>query len=180
MSDEEKVTINKKPIGVAVGILVVIILVIIWAVAADRTNTDTTGSESFGESPKYQTLLPNGKSIETLGGWERISPDGKEPVYAYTDSIDEVSISVSEQPLPADFKSNVNKKVADLAERFSATNTIDADGTKVYLGTSAKGPQSVIFARDDLLILIKSQQKIKDAAWKSYIQSLTTPLNAKF
>lgn len=180
MSDEEKVINKKKPIGVGIGIIIIVILIIIWTLTANRTNNTPTGSETLGESPKYQTLLPNGKSIETLGGWERISPDGKDPVYAYADSIDAVSISVSEQPLPEDFKSNVNKKVADLAERFSATNTIDADGTKVYVGTSTKGPQSVIFARDDLLILIKSQQKIKDAAWKSYIQSLTTPLNAKF
>lgn len=121
----------------------------------------------------YQTILPSGKTITDLGGWQRVSPPESDPVYAYTDTIKGVSVSVSQQPLPDSFKDDADTQVTDLAKKFNATAQIDSDGVIVYIGTSAKGPQSVIFTKNDLLILIKSQQKISDTDWANYIASLT-------
>ena len=93
-------------------------------------------------------------------------------MYAYTDTVDTVSITVSEQPLPVSFKSDVSTKVAEVAKNFNATTKLEAKNTDFYIGTSASGPQSVIFAKNDVLILIKSQKKIDDEKWGVYIDSL--------
>ena len=123
-------------------------------------------------SPKYQTISPGGIPIEQLGGWKRVSPPEKDPVFAYSDMIDGVNISVSQQPLPVSFEADPAGKTAELAKSYSATNKIEADKITIYIGTSVKGPQSVIFTKTDLLVLIKSEKKLSDASWKRYIESL--------
>ena len=47
---------------------------------------------------EYQTVVPKDKSIQQLGGWQRVSPPNATPVFAYGDTIDGVKISVSQQP----------------------------------------------------------------------------------
>lgn len=162
---------SKKIIAIATIVLVVIIGLLITLSLA-RHKMQTTKQVSQTESPSYSTILPKNKSISDLGGWQRISPEGKDPVYAYADTISGVAITVSEQPLPDSFKSDTAGQVAQLAKSYNATDTLDANGTKVYVGTSAKGPQSVIFTKNNLLVLIKSQQKISDPSWVAYVKSL--------
>ena len=162
MKPTKKIVIIAAVTAVVIGASVAGLL--IWR-GAD--NADITGLR-----PDYKTALPSGTSIEKLGGWERVSPPEKDPVFAFTDKIGEVSITVSEQPLPNSFKADVGGKISELAKTYNATNILDANGTKVYIGTSAKGPQSTIFTKNDLLILIKSQAKIDDKAWIAYINSL--------
>ncbi|HSX33891.1 MAG TPA: hypothetical protein VLF91_06165 [Candidatus Saccharimonadales bacterium] len=123
-------------------------------------------------TPSYATVLPAGKSITSLGGWSRISPPGRDPVYAYADSIGGVRIDVSEQPLPANFKSDTATQVANLAQNFNASEKLTVGGTTVYLGTSIQGPQSVILAKQSLLILIKSASTLTVDQWTGYINSL--------
>lgn len=135
-------------------------------------NTDDTNLSAAVDSLEYQTILPDGKSINDLGGWKRVSPSKSDPVYAYIDTIGETSINVSEQPLPKSFIGDTDDQVAELAKKFSATNKIDTQGITVYVGTSSKGPQSAIFTKNSLLILIKSQEKIDDTSWITYVKSL--------
>jgi hypothetical protein len=136
-----------------------------------RTVIDSNSSAN-AKKPTYHTMLPTGKSIAALGGWKRVSPPGKDPVFAYTDTIDSIPISVSQQPLPQSFKNDAANQTAEVAKKFNATDKVDAGTIDVYVGTSAKGPQSVIFTKNNLLVLIKSEKKIKDASWATYAQSL--------
>lgn len=124
------------------------------------------------ESLEYQTILPNGKSISQLGGWKRVSPLEADPVYAYIDSLAGVEISVSQQPMPGSFIKNIDASIAKLAKEYSATSVLNAGDVKAYIGVSSKGPQSTIFTKNNLLILIKSQKKIEDKDWVAYIESL--------
>ena len=135
-------------------------------------NSSTHKPNEAVEDLEYQTILPDGKSISELGGWKRVSPSKNDPVFAYVDKIGDTSINVSEQPLPKSFIGDVDNQVAELAKKFNATARIDAGDIKVYVGTSAKGPQSAIFTKNSLLILIKSQEKIDDADWAKYTESL--------
>lgn len=136
-------------------------------------SSETASPHEIAANPAYRTVLPTGKSINDLGGWRRVSPDKNDPVYAYLDTIDGVQISVSQQPLPASFADNLNSQVAELARKFNATTKLDDGSTIVYVGTSAKGPQSTIFAKKNLLILIKSQKKIENKSWEKYADSLS-------
>ena len=150
----------------AFGGACVIIIIVGIVVTSQFSNHNSV------KKPAYKTVLPADTSIRELGGWKRVSPPGKTPVFAYTDTIDGVTISVSQQSLPESFKSDVDSKTAELAKRFSATTKLDADGTTVYVGTSSKGPQSTILSKDNLLILIKSEKKISDKSWTTYVKSL--------
>jgi hypothetical protein len=123
-------------------------------------------------TPPYPTVLPAGKKIEELGGWTRISPPDRNPVYTYTDKVDNIMINVSEQPLPKSLKTNTAEQIEQLANSFNATGKITVGGTVVHIGTSENGPQSVIFNKNDLLILIKSSARLDNNQWAEYINSL--------
>lgn len=124
-------------------------------------------------TPKFNTVLPAGKSINALGGWVRISPPDHNAVYAFIDHIHDVQISVSEQPLPKKFETNTVDKVTELADNFNATEKVTAaDGTVVHIGTSGKGPQSIILTKNKLLILIKSTAPLTSTQWVNYVSAL--------
>jgi len=139
---------------------------------SNDTKTTTTKPVLTHGLPGYSTILPTNKNINDLGGWTRISPPKSDPVYAYTDKIGKVSIIVSQQLLPDNFKSNTTYQIEQLALSFNATEKITVGGITVYIGTSAEGPQSVIFSKNNLLILIKSDSKIDNDQWAKYVNSL--------
>jgi len=133
----------------------------------------TTGSLTKG-TPDFQTLLPQGVSIEQLGGWTRVSPPDRNAVYAFADTIGTTKIIVSQQPLPKEFSDNNKQEhVADLANDYHADRYVTAsNGIKIFIGTSAKGPQSIIFTKSNTLVLIKSQAVVSDNSLIEYVDSL--------
>lgn len=138
-------------------------------VAADKNN----GQQSLTKgTPDYATVLPTGKTIRDLGGWTLVSPTGRDPVYAYIDKIGNMQINVSQQPLPKEFKPDTAEKIEKLAKEYGASEKLTVGNTIVHIGTSEKGPQSVIFYRDDLLILMKSSVRIDNGEWATYVNSL--------
>lgn len=165
MPRTRRLLFNKKTI-IVLGIISCLVVGIVIR------NSNDSNSSAASKKPTYQTVLPKGKTISELGGWNRVSPPKNDPVFAYADTIDGVVISVSQQPLPQSFKNDTDNQVAELAKKFNATDKLNADSLSVYIGTSVKGPQSVIFASDNLLILIKSEKKISDASWTKYAESL--------
>lgn len=174
MSRARRLLSSKKAIVIG-GVIVIVGALVLWSVVNQQSTAKKTAARNSNESVEnleYQTVLPESKSISELGGWKRISPEKSDPVFAYSDKIGDVPISVSEQPLPASFKTNVDDQIAELAKKFNATTKIDASGTKVYIGTSAKGPQSAILTKNGLLVLIKSENKVDEKDWTAYIKSL--------
>ena len=123
-----------------------------------------------GDHPSYKTVLPKGKSISSLGGWKRVNPPNGDPIYTYVDAIDGVTVQVTQQPLPETLEGSAQQKLESVAKQFYATEKIT--DTDAYIGTSAKGPQSVLLARGNTLILIKSQREISQKDWANYINSL--------
>lgn len=143
------------------------------------TSTKTNGTHSSSqpaalpkETPPFPALLPIGKSANDLGGWTRISPTNNDATYAYVDHIGSTQINVSQQVLPKSFRDNIDDSIRTLAESFDARETIRAGDITVYIGTSVKGPQSIIFTKNNLLILIKSSGKIAEPLWQNYIKDL--------
>lgn len=165
------------------GGIILVVLLVGWAslIITDKlrktgttffTKNGTAVTELGQEQPTFDTVLPKGKSIADFGGWTRVSPSDRNAVFAYVDHIGKVQINVSEQPLPDAFDGDIENQIGYLAKGYHADVKIDADGTDVYVGTSAKGPQSVIFTKNGLLMLIKSSAKISDDDWAAYVRSL--------
>lgn len=158
------------PISKKAKITICVVTVSLLATAGIFLAYYTT--HSAATLPDFQTVLPENKSINQLHGWQRVSPPQDDPVFAYSDTINNVAITVSQQRLPTAFSSDIDSHVADLAKKFNATDKIDASGTTVYVGTSVKGPQSAILTKNNLLILIKSAAKIAPADWAAYVSAL--------
>ena len=153
---------------IIIGLSLIVIGLLVAAIAFHAKSNESTTI-----TPSISTVLPAGTSIQKLGGWNLVSPAGNDPVYAYVDSIRGVSVTVSQQALPQSFQDDTDAKVAELAKAYNATNKITAGSITVYIGTNAEGPQSVIFTKNQLLIMIKSKGTIKESDWTSYIQSLS-------
>jgi hypothetical protein len=166
-------------IAVAAGIIFPLQLYLPKAASATAnpaSNTATENQAATGDlrkgTPTYQTILPKGTTAATYGGWTRVSPPNRNAVYAYSDTIGKIPISVSEQPLPADLKEDTAEGLRDLAYNFAATKHFNAGGITVYVGVSSRGPQSVIFTKSGLLILIKAAASLSDDDWQAYISNL--------
>jgi hypothetical protein len=121
------------------------------------------------QSPAYQPILPDGDETATDSP---LAYDPQRGIVSYTDKIKNIPITVSQQPLPANFAANPDKEVENIAKNFSAKEVIEAGGTKAFLGTSFKGPQSVILHKNKLLIFLYSDNKIEKEDWAVYIMGL--------
>jgi hypothetical protein len=166
-----------------VGIIAVTaaIVVIVFNLLSNGSTAQPSGNSAAAVgppqltrgTPNYNTVLPTGKSIAQLGGWTRISPPGKDPVYTYVDKINGVQINVSEQPLPDEFKADTANKISQLASSYNATDKFTAtNNVTVYIGSLDNGSQSVILSKDHLLILIKSTGPLTNNQWAAYVASL--------
>lgn len=158
---------KKQPKTLAVILLVVVLAgTLIGASIVNRSqaSVDRPTLDIVKKLP-FKPVLPEGKTVQ----WRKISPPASEPVFAYNDSLADTEIIISQQELPRKLRDPDNLK--DLAEQFNATNKLSVSGITTYIGRSAKGPQSVIFAKNDVLVLIKSKDTIKDDAWIRYVSS---------
>lgn len=176
--------LRKKRLLVGTVVIVIIALVIIAVFVIPKATQQTAGTpdtaqqvvvseqDRTAKTPFYETLLPVGKSIEQLGGWTRVSPPDRNAVFAFMDYIGQDRIVVSQQPLPEDFKEDTESQVEQLAKGYKATEKITVTGMTVHIAKSAKGPQSVVFAKKGLLVLIRSSVTISNDQWISYIDSL--------
>lgn len=142
---------------------------LVWLILMQPSSSKNHSSKT---TPHYQTALPKDHAISALGGWA--TPPNSPPVFTYTDQVGGATLHVSEQQLPASFKANPTSTVAQMATQFGATDKVTAGSTTVYIGTSVKGPQSVIFVKNNLLILVRTDKAIPDSAWQTYAANLTT------
>jgi len=160
-----------------VGLGALVIIATVTTVMIVRYNHEHPSSRALavttGEEPTFHALLPKGKSIDSLGGWQKLTPPNGVPFFTYVDTVDGVTLNISQQPLPESFKNDTDTAIAQAAKAYNATKIITVrDTVSAYIGTSAKGPQSVIFTYNGLLVNIKSQATLSDATWKQYITSL--------
>ena len=151
--------------GVSIGI-------VILTTSKSVSQSTTIQKSDTSNTPPYTTLLPKGKNIEQLGGWHKLASPNGDIAYTYTDTINGITISLSQQPLPEAFKADATAKLASLAKSDNATDSLDINGSTAYVATSAKGPQSVYYTKNGLLVLIKSEASLPDASWKKYLASL--------
>jgi len=124
---------------------------------------------SGGTQPSYPTVLPTGKTIAQLGGWGRVSPLDKNPVFAYSDTLSKTHIVVSEQPMPVNYQGELSQ----IAKQFNATQKLTmADGSVAFMATAAGGSQSIVTSKNDLLLLLRSSGSIANQVWVDYIGTL--------
>jgi hypothetical protein len=171
-SDIANLSKKQRIVGAAVTVILLIGLIAVPIITKKDTKTITPATSDKTTKPSFKTVSPQGKDIGSLGGFARVSPPGNEPVYAFIDSIDGVTIKVSQQKLPKQLQTNTDEEVKKLAEGFNAIEVINESNPKAYVGMDITGAQSVVFHKNGLLVLINSQKKIDNDRWAEYITKL--------
>lgn len=167
---------KKYLISAAVVVAAIGIIWLVWpsgssSPVSEDQQGEVAGQIQFKVNPEYAVMSPAGAGVESLGGYALISPVGEPKVYAYTDKIGDVPIKVSQQELPDSIGQDA-LKLRDLASQFNATEQIQVDDRSAYVGISVDGPQSVIFARENILVLIASDAEIPNKQWVEYLGEL--------
>lgn len=161
---------TNKQLGILSSALIAVTAIGVIAVhfkntSKEQGNTGVLSASS--QNANFSTLNPD-KSASASE--KRYDPEKK--VVSYTDSIGGVGITISQQQLPAGFQDNTEDKVKKLAQDFSANEVLSTANPTAYLGTSVKGPQTVIFAKNGLLVFIQSTKRIDNHDWAEYITNL--------
>ncbi len=168
--------INRKRSAMVISSIGIIGVVVAGVLVLGRIDSKPSDGKTAGvlsesaQEPSFKTVLPDGSKEQTTSG--KILYDPEKKVASYTDKIGSIDITVSQQPLPDKFISNTDDQVEKLAESFNAKEVVRASDPRAYIGTSAQGPQSVIFHKQSLLVFIFSNQTIEKAAWSEYIEKL--------
>lgn len=121
------------------------------------------------KAPPFDTVLPKNSAKNADAP---MVYDEQRKVANFADSIGAVRIIVSEQPLPDRFKVNQAVELEKFAKEINCNQALQAGGTQAFLGTSVKGPQTVVMIKKDLLIFIKADATIPNSSWMTYIQEL--------
>ncbi len=163
--------LDKKILVGGAAVFVIGIGGISFALLYDGKNPDDKPAVLAGSTEKanFEYSLPDG---DATGADGEIKYDSTKNIVNFKDEIGGVPITISQQPLPSSFKDDTDAKVKKLAEDFSATKTIATANPTAYIGTSIKGPQTVIFSKKDLLVFIQSTKVIEDRDWAEYITNL--------
>jgi hypothetical protein len=136
------------------------------------TSTPSSNPKDDGQvtqaSPDFAALTPTNEDV----AWARLAPPNSSSFYAYSDKLEGVAIRVSEQPLPDSFATDPAGELSQLARNYNANRTITVGATTTYIGTSQKGQQSLLFIKNDLLVLITADSTLNDKQWTDYITSL--------
>lgn len=136
------------------------------------TPTPSSNSKDDGQvtqaSPDFAALTPSNKEVV----WARLAPPNSGSFYAYSDKLEGVAIRVSEQPLPDNFTRDPSDELSQLARNYNANRTIAVDTATIYIGTSQKGQQSLLFIKNALLVMITADSTLNDKQWTDYIASL--------
>jgi|GEM_PF-3475312 len=130
--------------------------------------TDVLGQKTAVAKPDFATIKPTTTENQATA----LKYDTEKKLASYNDVLGDVAITVSQQPLPEGFKADPTISVENLAKQMNATDKISASDTTAFAGVSIKGPQTVIFTKNDLLIFIIADKKIDVLTWSKYIESM--------
>lgn len=136
-------------------------------------NVKTSDSLPEVKDFEFDLVTPKGSSLEDIKVF-KISPPGNDTVYSYNDELSGAILQLSQQQLPEDFLNNRVSRLQEVATSFQALSVIELDGNKIYHGYSEEnsGVQSLIFLKNNLLVFIKSSEKLSDEMWVNYISGL--------
>ncbi len=138
----------------------------------ESTATGATDALQEVEATEFELLYPAGVNPDNVKV-VKINPENTATVYSYVDKLENSQLRISEQKVPDSFKPGTDAALQKLADSFNAKSIIQIDDSKVYHGKNEAGgtAQSLLFIKNDLLILIAASQAVSDDKWAAYITS---------
>lgn len=163
-----------KKLGFVAGAFIVVVVVGVIATQIHSSKGNESGQTGVlgakDERPNFDYLLPNGKVSDTTGNTGSFNKESK--TVSYADSIGGVKIVIHQTPLADELKNDTEAKVKEIAEKNAFSKTLATANPTAYLGTSARGQQTVMFSKKSLLVFIQSEEGIDEHDWAEYITNL--------
>jgi hypothetical protein len=161
---------NRKKLLIGAGALGALLLIFAFS---SQSGFKKPSSQVLGgqpASPTFDTLVPNDDAKLTTSG--NVAFNKEKQVASFTDTIDEVPITVSQQALPERFQKNPKDELAKFAEDLNAREKIEVGNVTAYSGVSEKGPQTIVLIKNQVLLFITADKKLPQAQLIGYIDSL--------
>jgi hypothetical protein len=118
------------------------------------------------EKPDFVIYYPSDTKSKEM------SYDANKKVASFPDQIETIPITVSQQKLPDPFKANPVVELEKLAKQINANTKLETTSTNAFMGQSVRGPQTVVFVKDQTLVFIKSDSQVAISSWNKYLDSL--------
>ncbi len=156
--------LTTKPIIIC-GVIVLLIfsvLIVNNLFNRDKT-TSVAGSKKVEQNPDFDALESSSKSSK-----KPVFDEAKK-VASFKDKVGSADLVVSQQKLPDTFKGDPAGKLAEFAKNNYLNDYVEVGETKVYIGQSIKGPQTLVFIKNGLLVFVSSDKTVKNSDWIEYI-----------
>lgn len=148
------------------ALLIVGSLVFYGVQAGPQKKTPTAPVATVRTQPDYKPLLPSAEKASTT------KYDAKRNLVTYNTTFSGARITVSQQPLPANF-ANDPAALQKAADTIKATQQIDTDKGPLLVATNPDtNDQFALYAAPKVLVFIHCAGKLDDASWKAFIELL--------
>ena len=98
--------------------------------------------------------------------------DSDTKVLSFHTQYNNVTLTVSQQPLPEIFQSDP-QEAAQIARYINAEDSFESNKGMVYIATDEESDsQTVSFATDDTLVFIRAHRSLTTEEWRQYINDL--------
>jgi hypothetical protein len=158
-------TLVNKRILTPVLILPVILMAIGFAVfggdIAGRSKTPATKPVAAAQKtkPAFRPLLPSAEKASAT------RYDGAKDLVTYTTNFSGAKLTVSQQPLPANFSKDP-QSMTKAADSIQAKQRLETGKGPIYIATNAEaGDQFALYAGKQSLVFIHSASKMDDVSW---------------
>lgn len=99
--------------------------------------------------------------------------DSSRGVFSFNDLRNDISLTLSQQSAPESVKSDP-EELLNVARQIQAESTIETNKGTVYIASNeGSANQTALFATDELLVFIHSDQTLTFEEWQNYINELT-------
>jgi cytoskeletal protein RodZ len=142
--------------------------------AANNVLAASAKAQAAPVKPAFTPLAPVDSTNNAVHGTPQVAYDAKRNTYSFTDTIKGNAIVVSQQPIPATYKTAVDA-VSKIAVSLKANQAITTNGGTAFIATDPKSnAQTVVFSKNNLLVFVQSPFTHVTTDWQSYINSLKT------
>jgi hypothetical protein len=121
--------------------------------------------------PNFTPVTPASKPNLAAAG-QQAAFDGSKDTYSYVDNFNGTQLTVSQQPLPAAFKTP-QQAVTAIAKSLGALTPIITNSGTAYMNTDSRSNyQTIVYSTGGLLIFIQSPFTHAVSDWTNYLNGL--------
>lgn len=157
---------NKLIFLIILTLAIIISAGLVLKAALNRSHQSKSFVNTMLASPNFHVLKPADNPTVTL------APLKGDHAFSFDDKIAGIAVTVNQQPLPSDFKANPAQALADFAKTLQTTTKFGAGSVTAYTGKTARGEQTTVFVKNDLLLFITSKQSLSNDQLANYINLL--------